>query len=144
MVQRDFITREIERISQVLGGLLARLAGMNGGDVAAPAVIRTCAESLRTDLGVDLFELLKLSDIEVIGYLSDRFNFTAEHFESLLDLLLVLVESTANFPTEDLSVQPSISTDLRRLALILADYLENDLQRFSFSRLENLSRLRAQ
>lgn len=66
MEQRDFITREIERIGQVLGRLLARLAGVNSGGVALQSTAAECSESLREELGIDLEELLQLADSEAI------------------------------------------------------------------------------
>lgn len=134
MEQRDFITREIERIAQVLGRLLTRLAGLNSGGVGEQSSSAVCYNALREELNLDTDKLLQLSRCEAIEYLTNELNFTPEHLEILQDILLAVAD--------DPETDSSRRRNLHRLVLMIADYLEHDLQRFSFSRLETIGRLR--
>lgn len=133
MEQRDFITREIARIGQVLGKLLARLAGIDSPGGALEIGLGESRQVLREELNLDLEELMKRSDTEVIERLTEGLRFTPEHLDSLLELLVGL----ANNPLTEANDRKG----LLRLVKIIANYLEGELQLLSFNRTLLLSRI---
>ena len=85
----DYIVREIDRIGELLRGLLLR---MGAGSGTERQQVEACRAELFDAIGLELDALLAEEDF--IGELRGRYGFGEEHLESFAELLFGLCRAS--------------------------------------------------
>lgn len=90
MEQRDYLKVQIEQLGRVLGRIVAEFLGTKPrGDVTQ--AIEVTNESLKSELDLDIDELIGLSTADMKAYLAQR-NLREEHLTPLAEYITALAE----------------------------------------------------
>ena len=124
MEKRDLLKDEIEKISRVLGKMLANILGFKSlGDIEQG--IKENKEQLKSNLDIDIDELITLSIRELKEYLVKR-KMTIGHFEMKNDKDKAKVYLTKSLELIHLENEISQTMSFERLSL--KSEVENMLQ----------------
>lgn len=92
MEKRDYLKRQIDQLAQVLGKLFADLAGFKNSGLLNTGLDIT-HQVLKTELDIDIFELLDMPAEKFIDILTTQKNFTNESLGKLAEILLLIADS---------------------------------------------------
>lgn len=128
MIQKDFIQRMIEQISQVLGLLM-------GMDVPKEK-IQVINEAYETWLKTNPDYLRQLTPDNIVEVLVRGKGYTVEQIEFLAELMAEEGKAEAEMGNR------VVAADLLRKTLVLFEYVEVEQQLFSFERMGKIGEIR--
>ena len=126
MEQRDFIRDQIEQLGRVLGQAIASFLGLKStGNVSKG--IEVANQQLKSELDIDINELLNLSKIELKKYFNNR-NFSDEHLEQLAEYFKEIGKSKVDYDKK------GAKTHLKK-AITLLEIVDETTKTMSFERI---------
>ena len=91
MVRRDYLQKQIDLLGRVLGKVLSDLLGLkNVGEIMEG--IDSSYVALKSELNIDLEELLELTNEEFIQKLQTENKFNSDNLEKLSEIMLVMAD----------------------------------------------------
>jgi hypothetical protein len=91
--QEDYIKKQIDRLGQVLGKILANLLGFkNQADILSG--IESVNQAFKSELDLDLEELITVSPEKFMNTLLETKKFSEENLEKLSNIFLHLAKET--------------------------------------------------
>lgn len=132
MEQRnDLILREIEKLSLFLKKLIHSLIGANSNDVETG--IKQISEALKTELDLSIREIIEIENKDLITKLNDIHETNIENLAELISEIVKKLNKVENERRFD-------QKELAHKAIILIDYLDENSNTFSITRM-NLKNL---
>ncbi len=131
MEQRDYILREIEKISVMLLAILGKFRQIKSKKQFEQAKDMIDSD-LKESTGVTLDDLLSVSQDDLISFMNDNKGFDKRNMELLSDLLLAF----ADHSSEDTSI------NLINKAIIILEYIDRKTLTFSLERSSKISLLK--
>jgi hypothetical protein len=123
MEQRDYILREIEKISVMLLAMLGKFKRIKSKKQFEQE--RTLIDSEVKEAGeLSIDKLLSFTDEEIISYIDKNKGFDPGNMELLADLLNVFAE---NLPEKE-------SRNLNKKAVLVLEYIDHETRTFSMDR----------
>ena len=123
MEQRDYILREIEKISVMLLAMLGKFRRIKSKKQFEQE--RSMIDNELEEAGeLSIDKLISFTDEEIISYIDKNKGFDPGNMELLVDLLNVFAE---NLPEND-------SQNLNKKALLILEYIDNKTRTFSLER----------
>ena len=123
MEQRDYILREIEKISVMLMAMLGKFKRIKSKKQFEQE--RSMIDNELEEAGeLSIDKLISFTDEEIISYIDKNKGFDPGNMELLVDLLNVFAE---NLPEND-------SQNLNKKALLILEYIDNKTRTFSLER----------
>jgi hypothetical protein len=131
MENEDRLKKQIDQMGKVLGKILADLLRIkNQGD--ASMSIETIFVSFKTELDLDLEDIIECPPDQLIEKLSKEKGFTHIHLELLADILYNLEDGT--YPTRQY--------DCLERALTIYEYTQMMDNNYSFERMNKINRIK--
>ena len=131
MEQEDRLKKQIDQLGKVLGKILADLLGIkNQGD--ASISIDTIFVSFKTELDIDLEELIECPTDQLIEKLKTEKGFSPVHMELLADILYTLEDGN----------DPGRQCDCMERALTIYEYSQMIDNNYSFERMNKINRIK--
>ena len=131
MEQRDFILREIEKISVVIMAILGKFRRIKSRKQIEQE--RTMIDKqLEEASGLTIDKLLSFKEEEIISFIDVNEGFVPGNMELLADLLIAFAE---NLPENE-------SSNLINKAVIILEYVDRETKTFSMERSLKISCLR--
>jgi len=124
MERRDYLLKEIEKISQIIMALANKIFGIDSSN--ASSIIAEVNQSLNEQLDLDIKQLIELTEEDILEKIS-RLNH--QNIEDLLELILALIKSLDKQKKEFYKLKK-----LSQRALFLIDYLNNNTKAYSIKR----------
>ena len=134
MEQRDFLMREIERLSQILSKLTLKVSGLKAVDFKV--IIKEVDDTLFTEFDLSLDNIITIDKPNLLEKIknSDKVN-----IDLLILLLSEIIEKINNL--EKRSNYDIVA--LSNKAIILIDYLDKETKTFSIERMNLKKKLLA-
>ena len=95
MEQRDFLEREIDQLSRVLGRIVASLLGLKSGSVSTLGV-EIANRSLKGVVDLDVEQLLSVERGSLIEFLVADRGFSNDNLDQLVDIILAFTSDMAS------------------------------------------------
>jgi hypothetical protein len=131
MIQDDYFLKQIDILGRTLGKILANLLNLKSqGEIIE--VIEITAQSLKSELDLDLNELLNISNNNLINFLQDDKKFNADHLEKIAEILFELGSVINN----------DIKINVLEKSLTIYDYLNHKSLTYSHDRLMKTEKIR--
>jgi hypothetical protein len=131
MIQDDYFLKQIDILGRTLGKILANLLNLKSqGEIIE--VIEITAQSLKSELDLDLNELLNISNTNLIKFLHDDKKFNADHLEKIAEILFELGSLINN----------DIKINVLEKSLTIYDYLNNKSLTYSHDRIRKVEKIR--
>ncbi|NJB35284.1 hypothetical protein [Croceivirga sp. JEA036] len=124
--EKDFIQREIQRLTLLIAKLLERALAMPITETEQET--KAIEATLKAEFGFTLKEILVLEDAIFLNRIKE---INHEHLEKLAELISVIVQKELKDFDQSLAVK----------GLALLDYVDSVTQTFSFKRMELLKTL---
>ena len=135
-LQQDYLLRQIDQLGQVLAKILGNLLGLKSqGELTEGWAI--ASQALKTELDMDVDELIQISPEEFISTLHDVKKFNDDNFDKLADILLILAEDLDNR-----DVDTEKRNRLYERSLILFNYLNSTGSLYSFDRHHKIEKIK--
>ena len=133
MEQRDYLMREIERMSQILAKLIGKVIGLN--PVNYEVEIKKINNVLSSEFG---FELEELEGIDSSKFTEIIKNIDKSNIELLLKLLSEIIDKIIELEKDN---KYNIN-DLCKKAILIIDQIDNKTKTFSMERMKVKTRLK--
>ena len=131
MIQDDYFLKQIDLLGRTLGKILANLLNLKSqGEIIE--VIEITAQSLKSELDLDLNELLNISNNNLIKFLPDDKKFNADHLEKIAEILFELGSLINN----------DIKINVLEKSLTIYDYLNHKSLTYSYDRIRKVEKIR--
>ena len=131
MIQDDYFLKQIDILGRTLGKILANLLNLKSqGEIIE--VIEITAQSLKSELDLDLNELLNISNNNLIKFLQDHKKFNADHLEKIAEILFELGSLINN----------DIKINVLEKSLTIYDYLNHKSLTYSYDRIRKVEKIR--
>ncbi len=131
MEQRDYILREIEKISVVIMAILGRFRMINSKRQFEQE--RSMIDSdLEESAGITLNDILAFSGDELIAFLDSNQGFDPGNMELFADLLIAFADNT----------DEEENTDLLKKAVIILEHTDSKTRTFSMERSSKIAGLK--
>ena len=131
MIQDDYFLKQIDILGRTLGKMLANLLNLKSqGEIIE--VIEITAQSLKSELDLDLNELLNISNTNLIKFLQDHKKFNADHLEKIAEILFELGSLINN----------DIKINVLEKSLTIYDYLNHKSLTYSYDRIRKVEKIR--
>jgi hypothetical protein len=131
MIQDDYFLKQIDILGRTLGKILANLLNLKSqGEIIE--VIEITAQSLKSELDLDLNELLNISNTNLIKFLQDDKKFNSDHLEKIAEILFELGSVVNN----------DIKINVLEKSLTIYDYLNNKSLTYSHDRIRKVEKIR--
>ena len=131
MIQDDYFLKQIDILGRTLGKILANLLNLKSqGEIIE--VIEITAQSLKSELDLDLNELLNISNTNLIIFLHDHKKFNADHLEKIAEILFELGSLINN----------DIKINILEKSLTIYDYLNHKSLTYSHDRIRKVEKIR--
>jgi len=131
MIQDDYFLKQIDILGRTLGKILANLLNLKSqGEIIE--VIEITAQSLKSELDLNLNELLNTSNTNLIKFLQDDKKFNADHLEKIAEILFELGSLINN----------DIKINVLEKSLTIYDYLNNKSLTYSHDRIRKVEKIR--
>ena len=131
MIQDDYFLKQIDILGRTLGKILANLLNLKSqGEIIE--VIEITAQSLKSELDLNLNELLKTSNTNLIKFLQDDKKFNSDHLEKIAEILFELGSVVNN----------DIKINVLEKSLTIYDYLNHKSLTYSHDRLMKIEKIR--
>lgn len=92
MEQQDYLKRQIDQIGQLLGQMLADLLDLKGQGKISEGIEIT-NQSLKSELGIDIQELMNIPVDDFISKLKTGKVFGNENLDKLADILMIIADN---------------------------------------------------
>lgn len=125
MQQEDFIKRQIEQLSRVLGKILFDLVGLTKGNVAD--AIEVTNQAIRNELNLDIDEIINLPVDKTLDILINEKKLSGTNLESFADILYQIANVTP--PPQD-----NKANKLFEKGLAIYEYLNATSKTYSLDR----------
>jgi hypothetical protein len=126
--QEDYLKRQIDQLGRVLGKLLADILGFRSkGQVNAG--IETTNQVLKNELGLNIDDLISISDGDFIKILQDEKKLNNENLDNLAEILFLFAEEPDSPDADNSKVNM-----LYEKALILYEHINETSSVYSFDR----------
>ena len=125
--EKDFIQREIQRLTLLLNKLIGKALGLDidGFDQG----IQNIESDLKSEFDLSLREILEMENSELIAHIREL---DEQHLEKIAELISILVK---NPKTEN-------RNQLAKKGIVLLDFLDSHSKTFSLKRMELKNTLR--
>ena len=131
MIQDDYFLKQIDILGRTLGKILANLLNLKSqGEIIE--VIEITAQSLKSELDLNLNELLNTSNTNLIKFLQDDKKFNSDHLEKIAEILFELGSVVNN----------DIKINVLEKSLTIYDYLNHKSLTYSHDRLMKTEKIR--
>ena len=131
MIQDDYFLKQIDILGRTLGKILANLLNLKSqGEIIE--VIEITAQSLKSELDLNLNELLNTSNTNLIKFLQDDKKFNSDHLEKIAEILFELGSVVNN----------NIKINVLEKSLTIYDYLNHKSLTYSHDRLMKIEKIR--
>jgi hypothetical protein len=131
MIQDDYFLKQIDILGRTLGKILANLLNLKSqGEIIE--VIEITAQSLKSELDLDLNELLNISNNNLIKFLQDHKKFNPDHLEKIAEILFELGSLINN----------DIKINILEKSLTIYDYLNHKSLTYSHDRIRKVEKIR--
>lgn len=131
MIQDDYFLKQIDILGRTLGKILANLLNLKSqGEIIE--VIEITAQSLKSELDLNLNELLNTSNTNLIKFLQDDKKFNSDHLEKIAEILFELGSVVNN----------DIKINVLEKSLTIYDYLNHKSLTYSHNRLMKIEKIR--
>ena len=131
MIQDDYFLKQIDILGRTLGKILANLLNLKSqGEIME--VIEITAQSLKSELDLNLNELLNTSNTNLIKFLQDDKKFNSDHLEKIAEILFELGSVVNN----------DIKINVLEKSLTIYDYLNHKSLTYSHDRLMKIEKIR--
>jgi hypothetical protein len=131
MIQDDYFLKQIDILGRTLGKILANLLNLKSqGEIIE--VIEITAQSLKSELDLNLNELLNTSNTNLIKFLQDDKKFNSDHLEKIAEILFELGSLINN----------DIKINVLEKSLTIYDYLNHKSLTYSHDRLMKIEKIR--
>lgn len=128
MQQEDWLLRQINQLSRVIGKILADLLGLkNQGRVGEG--IEAAQQALKNELDLSIDELVSIPKERFIKTLQESKKFNDENLDNLADLFLVIAEEL-----DQKGMDNEKKKKLFERALTIYQYLDKNSSIYSFDR----------
>ena len=130
MIQDDYFLKQIDILGRTLGKILANLLNLKSqGEIIE--VIEITAQSLKSELDLNLNELLNTSNTNLIKFLQDDKKFNSDHLEKIAEILFELGSVVNN----------DIKINVLEKSLTIYDYLNHKSLTYSHDRLMKIEKI---
>jgi hypothetical protein len=131
MIQDDYFLKQIDILGRTLGKILANLLNLKSqGEIIE--VIEITAQSLKSELDLNLNELLNTSNTNLIKFLQDDKKFNSDHLEKIAEILFELGSVVNN----------DIKINVLEKSLTIYDYLNHKSLTYSHDRIMKVEKIR--
>jgi hypothetical protein len=131
MIQDDYFLKQIDILGRTLGKILANLLNLKSqGEIIE--VIEITAQSLKSELDLNLNELLNTSNTNLIKFLQDDKKFNSDHLEKIAEILFELGSVVNN----------DIKINVLEKSLTIYDYLNHKSLTYSHDRIRKVEKIR--
>lgn len=131
MEQRDYILREIEKISVVLLAILGKFRRIKSKKQFEQE--RDMIDNdLKDTTGLSLVDLLSLSQEDIISFMRDKKGFDTRNMELMADLLVLFADNSSE----------EESINLINKAVIILEYIDHETRTYSMDRSLKLNSLK--
>jgi hypothetical protein len=131
MIQDDYFLKQIDILGRTLGKILANLLNLKSqGEIIE--VIEITARTLKSELDLNLNELLNTSNTNLIKFLQDDKKFNSDHLEKIAEILFELGSVVNN----------DIKINVLEKSLTIYDYLNHKSLTYSHDRLMKIEKIR--
>jgi hypothetical protein len=131
MKQDDYFLKQIDIFGRILGKILADLLNLKSqGEVIE--IMEITSQSLKSELDLDLNELLNISNIDLIKFLQEDKKFNNDHLEKIAEILFELGSVINN----------NIKINVLEKCLTLFDYLNHTSLTYSLDRITKIKKIR--
>ena len=120
--ENDSIKREIQRLTLLVSRMIEKALGLSMDDYEQET--QKIAVELKKEFDLNLSEIYQMEDAVLISKIG---NLHETHIEKLAELLSVLSEKETD---------SNSSNQLKKKALVLLNYLDENSKTFSFARME--------
>lgn len=126
---KDYLEREIERLSVLLIGLIEKISGSKSENTQDD--LDEVSQALKGELDLSVSEISQIESSELLNHLS---NLQESHIQQLVELLYQLYVKS-----EQLDMNKS---KIAEKAILLIDYLNENLNIFSLERMDMKNELK--
>jgi hypothetical protein len=126
---KDYLEREIERLSVLLIGLIEKISGSKSGNIQDD--LDEVSQALKGELDLSISEISQIESSELLNHLS---NLQESHIQQLVELLYQLYVKS-----EQLDMNKS---KIAEKAILLIDYLNENSNTFSLERMNMKDKLK--
>ena len=126
---KDYLMREIERLSVLLIGLIEKISGSKSENTQDE--LDEVSQALKGELDLSVSEISQIESSELLNHLS---NLQESHIQQLVELLYQLYVKS-----EQLDMNKS---KIAEKAILLIDYLNENLNIFSLERMDMKNELK--
>lgn len=131
MKQNDYFIKQIYNLGRILGKILADLLSLKSqGEVIE--IMENTAQSLNSELDLDLNELSNISNIDIIKFLQEDKKFNDDHLEKIAEILFELGSVINN----------DFEINFLEKSLTIFDYLNQISLTYSVDRIAKMEKIR--
>ena len=131
MKQDDYFLKQIDILGRILGKILTDLLNLkNQGEVVE--IIEITSQSLKSELDLDLNELLNISNSDLIKFLQEDKKFNNGNLEKIAEILFELLSM----------INSNVKIKVLEKSLTLFDYLNHTSLTYSPARITKMEKIR--
>ena len=132
MNQDDYFLKQIDLLGKILGKILANLLNLKSqGEVKE--LMEITSQSLRSELDLDLNELMNISNNDLVNFLQEDKKFTNEHLEKIAEIFYEL----------GFVIDNEFKNNVLEKSLTLLEYLNHTSLTYSHDRITKMEKIRA-
>ncbi|MCX6305267.1 MAG: hypothetical protein NT040_09875 [Bacteroidetes bacterium] len=136
MQQEDYLKRQIDQLGQVLGKILASLAG-TGTSGMMPCMMEASDHALKEELGMGVSDFTLMPAGKLIEAIREVKSLNAENLDKLADIFFLLAgqagPGSPDYPGKQ---------ELSRMALAVYEHLDKTSSTYSFDRHLRIEKLK--
>ena len=126
MEQRDFLMREIERLSQILSKLISKVSGLKAVDFQV--IIKEVNDTLYTEFDLNLDNIIAIDKPNLLAKIKDIDRVNLELLTSLLAQIIEKIQELEMHADYDIA-------ELSKKAIVLIEYIDKETKTFSIERM---------
>ena len=126
MEQRDFLMREIERLSQILSKLISKVSGLKAVDFQV--IIKEVNDTLYTEFDLNLDSIIAIDKPNLLAKIKDTDRVNLELLTSLLAQIIEKIQDLEKQSDYDIA-------ELSKKAIVLIEYIDEHTKTFSMERM---------
>lgn len=133
MGQEDYILRQIDILSRIIGKILADLLGVkNKGEIIE---IDSIIEVLKSELDLDLNQIFELNDEDLFTFLVEERKFTLDNLEKMAEIFFVV-------GSDMLKRDNNSCHKYLKKSLTLLEYINSRDSTYSLGRIKKIEKLK--
>jgi len=126
MEQRDFLMREIERLSQILSKLISKVSGLKAVDFQV--IIKEVNDILYSEFDLNLDNIIAIDKPNLLAKIKDTDRVNIELLTSLLAKIIEKIQDLEKQSDYDIA-------ELSKKAIVLIEYIDHETKTFSMERM---------